>query len=81
MAISLVLADAHPLILYGLESLFRLQPDFNVLARCRDAEGTLRALRAHSPDVLILDIRMSGSDGWTLLTEIKKGSCPAGWCS
>jgi DNA-binding NarL/FixJ family response regulator len=77
MAISLVLADTHPLVLYGLETLFRLQPDFKVLARCRDAEETLRALRTHSPDVLILDARMSDGDGWTVLTKIKKEQLPS----
>ena len=49
MPIRLVLADDHPIVLDGLEQLFRLEQDFSVVARCRDGEETLRALRAFQP--------------------------------
>ncbi len=58
MPIRLVLADDHPIVLDGLEQLFRLERDFLVVARCRDGEETLRALRSYRPDILVLDIRM-----------------------
>jgi len=72
MPIGLVLADDHPLILDALENLFRAEPDFRVLARCRDGQETLAAVRAFAPDVLILDIRMPGMDGMAVLREMKK---------
>lgn len=73
MPITLVLADDHPIVLDGLEQLFRLESDFLVLARCRDGEETLRALRLHQPDVLVLDIRMPRRDGLDVLREIRAG--------
>ena len=76
MPISLVLADDHPIILDGLEMLFRAEQDFQVLARCVNGEETIQAVRQHRPDILILDIRMPGKDGLAVLREVKKDSLP-----
>ena len=72
MAISLVLADDHPIVLDGLENLFRQEADFKVLGRCVNGEEALRAVREYRPDVLILDIRMFKMDGLAVLREMKK---------
>ena len=72
MPITLVIADDHPLILDGMENLFRLEKDFKVVARCLDGEETVKAVRKHKPDVLVLDIRMPGIDGLSLLRGMKK---------
>jgi DNA-binding NarL/FixJ family response regulator len=72
MPITLVLTDDHPLILDGMENLFRLEKDFKVVARCLDGEETVKAVRKHKPDVLVLDIRMPGTDGLSLLRGMKK---------
>jgi len=72
MPIRIVLADDHPLILDGLENLFRLEPDFQVLARCMNGVETLKAVRQHRPDILILDIRMPAKDGIEILREMRK---------
>ena len=72
MAISLVLADDHPIVLDGLENLFRQEADFKVLGRCVNGEEALRAVREYRPDVLILDIRMFRMDGLAVLREMKK---------
>lgn len=63
MAIRLVLADDHPLILNGLTSLFKFEPDFEVLASCTDGNAALEAIRRERPDVAVLDIRMPGLTG------------------
>jgi len=76
MSIRLVLADDHPLILDALESRFRLEHDFQVLACCANGEETLQALRHHRPDVLILDIRMPGKDGLAVLRELQQEKLP-----
>jgi DNA-binding NarL/FixJ family response regulator len=72
MPISLVLADDHPLLLDGLENLFGLEQDIQVLARCGDGVETLRAVREHQPDILILDVRMPRMDGVAVLRAMKK---------
>jgi len=76
MPIRLVLADDHPIVLDGLEQLFRSSRDFAVVGRCRDGEETLRALRLHRPDVLILDIRMPRCDGLQLLRMLQQEDLP-----
>jgi DNA-binding NarL/FixJ family response regulator len=76
MPIGLVLADDHHLILDGLENLFRLEGDFQVLARCTSGEETLKTVRQHRPDILILDIRMPGMDGLAIAREIRSEGLP-----
>ena len=72
MAITLVLADDHPIVLSGLENLLRLETDFKVVAQCQTGEETLQAVRKNRPDILILDIRMPGKNGLDVLRQIRK---------
>lgn len=72
MSIRLVLADDHPLILDGLENLFRLEEDFQVVARCLNGDQAIEAVRQHRPDVLILDIRLPGKDGLEVIRELRQ---------
>ncbi len=76
MPISLVLADDHPLILEGLESLFHLEQDFTVLARCGDGEATLQAVRKYRPDILLLDLCLPRKDGLAVLREMSREKLP-----
>ncbi|HLE83139.1 MAG TPA: response regulator transcription factor, partial [Thermoanaerobaculia bacterium] len=72
MNATLVLADDHPIILDGLEQLFRLEEGLEVVARCRDGEETLQAVRCHAPDILVLDVRMPGADGIEVLHALEQ---------
>jgi len=76
MAIRLVLADDHPLILDGIEQLVRLAGDLTVLERCVTGEEALRAVEEHRPDVLVLDIRMPVMDGFAVLREMRRRQLP-----
>jgi two-component system nitrate/nitrite response regulator NarL len=71
VAIRLVLADDHPLILDGLEALFRAAGDMEVVARCRDGEEALRAVREQTPDVLVLDLAMPRMSGLETLRTMR----------
>lgn len=71
MPIRVALADDHPLVLDGLEQLFRLEQDIDVVARCRDADEALRAVRAHGPNVLVLDLLMPGGGGLEVLRALQ----------
>jgi DNA-binding NarL/FixJ family response regulator len=70
MTIRIVIADDHPLVLNGLESLLRIEKDFELVARCAGSAETLAAVRRHRPDVVILDIRMPGKDGLAITREL-----------
>jgi DNA-binding NarL/FixJ family response regulator len=71
--IRLVLADDHPIVLAGLEQLFRQEPDLEVAAGCTSGEEALRAVRLHRPDVLVLDVKMPDRDGLSVVREIRGG--------
>jgi len=72
MPIRLVVADAEPIVLYGLETLFRVERDFKVAACCQTGIDTLAAVRRHRPDILVLDIRMPQKDGLEVLRELRQ---------
>ena len=76
MTIRLVIADDHPLVLNGIEDIFRLETDFELVAKCTDGEETLAAVRRHRPDVVILDIRMPGKDGLAITRELLAEKIP-----
>jgi DNA-binding NarL/FixJ family response regulator len=68
--IRLVLADDHPIVIGGLTRLFSLEPDLEILASATNGEDALQLVRELCPDVLVLDIRMPGKDGLTVLRQI-----------
>ena len=74
MSIRVILADDHPVILRGLQAVLDAESDFKILAQCRDGEEALRAVRAHRPDIAVLDVRMPGKDGLAVLRELKSES-------
>jgi DNA-binding NarL/FixJ family response regulator len=76
MAITLVIADDHPLILDAMENLFRLEKDLKVVARCLNGDEALKAVRRHQPDILVLDIQMPAKDGLAVLREMRKEKLP-----
>ncbi|HVS03356.1 MAG TPA: response regulator transcription factor [Thermoanaerobaculia bacterium] len=72
MTIRVVIADDHPIVLDGLEQVFRLEPDLEVTGRCRDGEEALAAVRARAPDVLVLDVRMPRIDGLEVARRLRQ---------
>lgn len=70
MTTTLILADDHPIILEGLEQLFRRDKDFQVLATCTNGEDAIVAVRRHNPDVLVLDVQMPRGDGLSVLQRV-----------
>jgi DNA-binding NarL/FixJ family response regulator len=75
-AISLVLADDHPVVLEGLEALFRTERDFRTVASCSNGDDALRAVRQHRPDILLLDLRLPGKDGLAVLRALNDLKVP-----
>jgi DNA-binding NarL/FixJ family response regulator len=70
MIIRLVIAENHPLMLNGLENLFRMEDDFHIEVLCTNTIDTLEAVRRHKPDVLILAIHNPGKDGLMVAREL-----------
>jgi two-component system nitrate/nitrite response regulator NarL len=76
MTIRLVLADDHPIVLEGLEQLLSLEKDCEVVARAKNGDEALQAVRQFQPDVLVLDLRMPGTDGLAVLEEMRREALP-----
>jgi DNA-binding NarL/FixJ family response regulator len=60
-SIALVLAEGYPILLEGLEQVFRSEPGFHVLSSCTHGDEALRAVTRHRPDILVLDLEISGN--------------------
>jgi DNA-binding NarL/FixJ family response regulator len=76
MAISLVVADPHPVYLLGMERLLGTEAGMQILALCSSADETLQAVRHKQPDVLILDIAFRDRSGLELIRELHRESMP-----
>jgi DNA-binding NarL/FixJ family response regulator len=77
MPIHLVIADSHPIVLDGMEHLFRQEEDFRLAARCTNGLETMEAIHRHRPDVVILDIRMPEKDGLVISREVMAEKLPS----
>jgi DNA-binding NarL/FixJ family response regulator len=71
MTIRVVVADDEPLVRAGLRMVLRPAADIEVVAEARNGEEALDAIAASRPDVALVDIRMPGMDGLTMLRELK----------
>lgn len=67
--VTLVVADDHRIVRGGLRLLLNAEPDFEVVAEADDVESARRAVLAHKPSVLVLDLNMPGKP---TLPEIPK---------
>jgi DNA-binding NarL/FixJ family response regulator len=74
--IRVVVVDDHPIVLEGLERLFRREGDIEIAARCVNAREALDAVRAHRPDVVLLDLRLPGGNGLDVLDAIRREGLP-----
>ena len=70
--LKVVLADDHQLILDGIRHVLEHEKDFEVVGETRSGSQVLPLVARLRPDIVLLDLRMPGSDGLTCLTQIKK---------
>jgi DNA-binding NarL/FixJ family response regulator len=61
--IKVFLVDDHEIFRNGLKQLVNGEADMEVIGEAGDGETALQALSALSPDVIIMDIRMTGING------------------
>jgi DNA-binding NarL/FixJ family response regulator len=58
-----LLVDDDPLVRAGLTMILRSAPDLLVVGEAGDGDEAVSAVRAHAPDVVLMDIRMRRVDG------------------
>jgi two-component system response regulator NreC len=69
-AIRIVLADDHAVVRAGLRLLLDAEDDFSVVAEAGEMDTTRRMVRAHRPDVLVLDLNMPGPPSLPAIPEL-----------
>jgi DNA-binding NarL/FixJ family response regulator len=74
--IRVAIADDHRLLLEGLSQALDGLPDINVVGTATDGDSLISALAELRPDVVLVDIEMPGSDGFSALRTIDE-SIPA----
>jgi DNA-binding NarL/FixJ family response regulator len=67
----ILVVDDHPIVRQGLALLINREPDLAVCGEAEEAMGAMQVLASARPDVLIVDISLTGPDGLDLLKNIR----------
>jgi DNA-binding NarL/FixJ family response regulator len=73
--IGVFLVDDHQLVRQGLRTILRRAPGIEVVGEASSGEEALALVKEIKPDVILMDIRMDGTDGFKSMKQIKK-VCP-----
>ena len=71
----ILLADDHTLVRAGIRALLAQLPGVEVVGEAGDGREALALVKAHDPDVLLIDIAMAGMSGLEAAAQVKK-ECP-----
>ena len=71
--ISILIADDHALMRFGLKSLIDIQPDMDVCGEADDGEKAVRLARKLKPDVIVMDLMMPVLSGVEATKRILDG--------
>jgi DNA-binding NarL/FixJ family response regulator len=71
MTIRVLLVDDDPLVRNGLRLMLRSAPDIEVVGEAADGAAAITAAAELVPDVVLMDIRMPGTDGVTATAAIR----------
>jgi two-component system, NarL family, invasion response regulator UvrY len=70
--IRVLIVDDHALVRMGIRRILEDQPDIEVVADAENGEKALILVKTHKPDIVLLDMKMPGIDGWEVTRRLKK---------
>jgi len=70
--IRILLVDDHQVVREGLRRMLELEADLKVVGEAADAKEVLTQVELLSPEVVLMDIKMDGTDGIELTRQIKE---------
>ncbi|EPG7943454.1 MULTISPECIES: fimbria biosynthesis transcriptional regulator FimZ [Enterobacter] len=68
---SVIIMDQHPIVRMSIEVLLQKNKNIQVKLKSGDSHEVLDCIRNHPIDLVILDIEMTGTDGFVLLKRIR----------
>jgi len=71
-AIRVLLVDDHQVVREGLRRMLGLEDDIHVVGEAASMEEALKLAELHSPDVVLMDIKMPGVDGVEATRRLKE---------
>jgi len=71
-SVSILLVDDHPVVREGYRRLLERQAGFRVSAEAEDAAAAYRAYQAERPDVVVMDLSLSGPGGLEAIRHIRQ---------
>ena len=74
--IRILLVDDHPVVRAGIEGILNSQDDIEVIGEANDGAEAIRLSQTLQPDVILMDLRMPGTDGVTAIQAITKQEDP-----
>lgn len=75
--VTLLIVDDHPIVRDGLRGMFDGDPEFEVLGEAGDGARAVSLAEALNPDVILMDLRMPGTDGVTAIRRLAERGVPA----
>jgi DNA-binding NarL/FixJ family response regulator len=69
--VRVLLADDHTLVRAGVRRILESEPSLTVVGEVAGGDAALEFVRRNPVDVLVLDLTMPGSDGFTVLRRVK----------
>jgi two-component system, NarL family, response regulator NreC len=76
--IKIILADDHQVVRKGLQALLSAEIDFNIVGEAGDGLETVKLAEQLQPDVLVLDLMMSGINGLEVTRQLNKKNSKIG---
>jgi DNA-binding NarL/FixJ family response regulator len=75
--IRVLIADDHQVVRRGLRTFLEVQGDLEVVAEAADGDECVELAQAVHPDVILLDLKMPGTDGVAALRALREAGNPA----
>jgi DNA-binding NarL/FixJ family response regulator len=69
--ISVLIVDDHPVVRRGLRVLLEVQEGIEVVGEAGDGDTALALAAEHTPDLILLDLKLPGMDGIAVLCALK----------
>ena len=72
--ITLIVADDHTLVRQGIRTFLEVHPDFSIIGEADSGEATVRLVVDLVPDIVLMDLVMSGIGGVEATRQVKRVS-------